>query len=531
MSKEAEVEASLFVPWKEEVLRLVRARAPTNNNHGVVFNRAAQKYLQFLQKYLTLSPTDKAANNVSFVCRRLSVAILKKEFGEHKDQLEPADLPSQSRAYEHSLVSTDDIILAHKNFLNPKSLFGQEQIGYLYALPKFHKRTPKQRFIAALSNCTTTQCSKLLTRVLTLVMNTLRSKDDAGIATSGIRRFFVVDGYEEVAEFLPRACRDISASRFLYTGDFATMYTTIPHLDLVLKIEQCVREAALWHSDQEGVSSNRVCFQLAGNSDCVFGSRSPRSEDVFDSTFKVFSVETTMALVNFLVTNTFILNGGVLRRQKVGIPMGTNCGPVLANLYLYAYESAFIDRLRRNHPAAARAFHMTFRLIDDVLSVGNPSLLDYIYLPAPDFASPPDVIGGIYPSELKLEDTSISNNKVHFVGMTITVIDDVLCLDLFDKRDEFPFQVIRFPHMDSSIPISIPYGVFTGGLYRRYRICSSPNTFIRRSVELAVLLVTKGCSRRRIWRLFRRFLELRTPLRWSITVCTLCRQFTPQLYS
>ena len=115
--------------------------------------------------------------------------------------------------------------------------------------------------------------------------------------------------------------------------------------------------------------------------------------------------------------------------------------------------------------------------------------------------------------------------------MTITVKDDILCLDLFDKRDEFPFQVIRFPHMDSSIPICIPYGVFTGGLYRRYRICSSPESFIRRSVELALLLVTKGCSRRRIWRLFRRFLELRTPLRWRSTVCTLCRLFTPQLYS
>ena len=78
MSNEADEKAALFVPWKEEVLRLVRARAPTDNNHGVVFTRAAKKYLQFLQKYLTLSPTDKAANNVSFVCRRLSVAILKK---------------------------------------------------------------------------------------------------------------------------------------------------------------------------------------------------------------------------------------------------------------------------------------------------------------------------------------------------------------------------------------------------------------------------------------------------------------------
>jgi hypothetical protein len=45
-------------------------------------------------------------------------------------------------------------------------------------------------------------------------------------------------------------------------------------------------------------------------------------------------------------------------------------------------------------------------------------------------------------------------------------------LNICDKRTSFPFDVIRYPHMDSTIPINIPYGVFTGLLYRRYRICT-----------------------------------------------------------
>ena len=44
----------------------------------------------------------------------------------------------------------------------------------------------------------------MLTKALSCVLNTLRDKDDALIQTTGIRRFFVVNGYEEVADFLQR---------------------------------------------------------------------------------------------------------------------------------------------------------------------------------------------------------------------------------------------------------------------------------------------------------------------------------------
>ena len=237
-------------------------------------------------------------------------------------------------------------------------------------------------------------------------------------------------------------------------------------------------------------------------------------------------------LVTFLVGNTYIVNGGVLRKQVVGIPMGTNCGPLLANLYLYAYESAFIDRLSKIEGLPkAQAFHMTFRLIDDLLSVANPSIRNYVYLPAPPEHAPTALVGGMYPPELLLEDTSISDCKVNFVGMAITSSRLGLSLDLYDKRADFPFKVIRFPHLDSLIPVSIPYGGFTGGLYRRYRICNSPDTFVKRCFELASLLTNKGCSRRKLWRLFRRFLELRSPLRWRTKVVTLCRKFTKLLFS
>ena len=37
-----------------------------------------------------------------------------------------------------------------------------------------------------------------------------------------------------------------------------------------------------------------------------------------------------------------------------------------------------------------------------------------------------------------------------------------LDVDVYDKRQDFPFPVIRYPHMVSLIPTYIPYGVFLG---------------------------------------------------------------------
>jgi hypothetical protein len=252
-----------------------------------------------------------------------------------------------------------------------------------------------------------------------------------------------------------------------------------------------------------------------------------RSRDEFNPRCFVLNIDTLLELIQFLVYNTFVMNGGVIRKQVIGIPMGTNCAPLLANLYLYAYESSFIDRLHAiEGVAAARSFHMSFRLIDDLLSVDNPLLNEYINIPAPD--SEEQGVGGIYPAELTLNNTSLAD-CVHFLGMELRYAGDSLELDVFDKKTEFPFQVIRYPHLNSTIPTSIPYGVFTGLLYRRYLICTRKSVFLQRSVELAMTLLDKLCSKRRLCSLFRKFLCQKSPLRWSCSSSSLFRQFSTRL--
>jgi len=224
----------------------------------------------------------------------------------------------------------------------------------------------------------------------------------------------------------------------------------------------------------------------------------------------------------FVVRNACVYNGEMLLRQVLGIPMGANCAPPLANLYLYSYESEFIDRLSQLDINTAREFHITFRLIDDVLAVDCVSWLTYVGKAAEE--------GGIYPRALCLNDTTVSSNEVNFLGLNIVSMPDgCLRIDVYDKRAEFPFCVIRYPRVDSLIPASIPYGVFVGQVHRIHRICSLWDSFARSAVLQASVQATQGCSVLRLKRLMRTFLVGQPKLRWKVAISTICARFTQRL--
>ena len=77
-------------------------------------------------------------------------------------------------------------------------------------------------------------------------------------------------------------------------------------------------------------------------------------------------------MVEFLIDNIFVKFGGCLFRQVIGIPIGTNCAPLLADLFLYSYESEFLDNMiRGGHRKLARSFNLCYRYIDDLIVFNN----------------------------------------------------------------------------------------------------------------------------------------------------------------
>ena len=86
----------------------------------------------------------------------------------------------------------------------------------------------------------------------------------------------------------------------------------------------------------------------------------------------------------------------------VGIPMGTNCALLKADLFLYCYKRDFMSDLhkskRHDH---IDLFNDTSRYLDDIFTIDNPEFEKYI----------PD----IYSAELQLNEVNTSDKETYFL--------------------------------------------------------------------------------------------------------------------
>jgi len=317
------------------------------------------------------------------------------------------------------------------------------------------------------------------------VLDVLAKKDNLSIMETGIRRFFVVKGYEEVADFMKKWKFNKKESRLLRSADFSTAYTSIPHADLNDKLGIVFEEAWAFIADREDMGIQETAIKWIGRSNVEFvrvRQRNRRHQFTY-------SLQQVKELMRWLIQNIYVVNGGECRRQRRGIPMGTNAGPGICNLYLYYYESRYIDGLIADGESQkAEECHITFRLIDDVQSVDNPNYESLIQC---------------YPQFLQLNDTTLETGGTNFLGMNITQNQDhKIMVRVHDKRKEFPFKVVRYPHLDSEIPSDLPYGVFTGLTHRHDRICTEREDFVRESADLAATLLRQGAIKSRLIKSF-----------------------------
>ena len=95
----------------------------------------------------------------------------------------------------------------------------------------------------------------------------------------------------------------------------------------------------------------------------------------YSDSIKMFSETDVINMLEFLIDNIFVVCDGRVFKQTVGIPIGTNCAPFLADLFLHSHEEDFIHRhLKKSGKKLARSFNFTFCYIDDVLSLNNVGL-------------------------------------------------------------------------------------------------------------------------------------------------------------
>ena len=117
-----------------------------------------------------------------------------------------------------------------------------------------------------------------------------------------------------------------------------------------------------------------------------------------------------------------------------------------------------------------------------MLSINNPKFGNYI--------------DDIYPAELEIKDTTDAVHRASYLDLDLSYDRNKrLQVKLYDKRDDFDFNIVNFPFLSSNIPQSPAYGVYVSQLIRYARASSAYSDFLVRSRLLTGKLLGQGYNR------------------------------------
>ena len=80
--------------------------------------------------------------------------------------------------------------------------------------------------------------------------------------------------------------------------------------------------------------------------------------------------------------------------------------------------------------------------MDDILNINN------VYFD--------NMISQIYPSELQLNKANTSEKEPAFLDLHLSISNDIVSTKIYDKRDDFDFEIVNFPFIDGDVPALHP---------------------------------------------------------------------------
>ena len=350
-ARKEKVDIRVLNEWECKVNECVQNRISSlkwkhinRRRSDILRNRRHLRSLGELHSKYVLVPADKAAQNVIVVCRKYYLEVVLKEI-------------DSTATYERVEEDSEGIVNRHIRFFRHHHIEVPSQCKCLpafYWLPKLHKQPYGTRFIALSHKCPTKHLSKLLTSCLKLITKHYKQYCNGIYCKTGVNCFWIIDNSQQVLSASNRIYY-FSTARHFDSYDFSTLYTSIPHAALKEAPETLVREAYRVRD------SEYIVADTDGNaywSDIV--SNSLLKQNV--------SEEMLVTYVEYLIDNIYFNIGNKTYRQCIGIQMGTDCAPLVANLFLFHYEYKYMRNLIKCNLMLAKRFTNTMRYIDDLLT-------------------------------------------------------------------------------------------------------------------------------------------------------------------
>ena len=91
------------------------------------------------------------------------------------------------------------------------------------------------------------------------------------------------------------------------------------------------------------------------------------------------------------------------------------------------------------------------------------------------------------------------------MDLHLSISDGFVKTKIYDKRDDFDFDIVNFPFLDGDVPCSTSHGVYISQLIRFARVSSHVDDFNTRNKVLTAKLLRQGYRYRKIRKAFSKF--------------------------
>ena len=418
--------------------------------------RDTKREVETLHRDFVIVPVDKASNNFALVCKRLYVERMNTELGV---AFQAGGLVFKGNdVYVPTGEMESDIMARHDQFTNRFCGIELDEdnrsIPLLWASVKFHKNPVKYRFIAGAKSSSMKPIAITLTKYLSALKDHWRRYTRSVSERCGFRTNWSIENSQEVIHMLRRS--KLPTNSKLTIADFSTLYTSLDHKVIIENMTRLICRL-FKHSNEKYMSlgRNKAYYHSNNQRNCL----KLMKEDLIE-------------MIEIVVSNSYVKYGTKIFHQKRGIPMGSNCSPILADLCLSHMEFNFLI----NNQGIARQLQFSVRYIDDIATFGSDSMRE--------------MYKHIYPESLPLSFDDTSTGVGHYLDLLIDRNDQ--SITLFDKRNDFKFEVIRFPDRTSNQPFRLGLNVLYAQSIRVARICSTTGEFKKNLAILIDLMKSKG---------------------------------------
>ena len=136
------------------------------------------------------------------------------------------------------------------------------------------------------------------------------------------------------------------------------------------------------------------------------------------------------------------------------------------------------------------------------------------------------MVDRIYPTELQLNRANSSDTEAPFLDLNLCISNGTVSTKIYDKRDDFDFDIVNFPFLDGDVPRRTSYGVYISQLIRFARASSNLNDFNYRNKALTAKLLRQGYRYFKLRKAFSKFYRRHSALleKYSVSLKTLLQQ-------